>query len=50
MIKTFQLNTDFKDGSQRKGLELLLNTIFSSIKKGFENWVDIFLMVNVVLY
>lgn len=36
MIKTFKLNTDFKDGSQRKGLELLLNTIFSSNKKGFD--------------
>lgn len=36
MIITFQLKTDVEHGSQRKGLELLFDTIFSSNKKGFD--------------
>lgn len=37
MIITFQLRTDAEHGSQRKGLELLFDTIFSSNKKGFDS-------------
>lgn len=36
IIITFQLKTDVEHGSQRKGLELLFDTIFSSNKKGFD--------------